>query len=161
MGCGQCHQIKLPPPVRKSGEVAQVAQMAKGQINVHNCELELYKQNCRRQKLTETKCICLFYTGPDHYMTSNLKICLYNYWKPIWFCSAHNTPCLLCCAREKQEQTGMCRVTLIVVYFCVRTVRSYYLVFIVNVLNERDNFGSVWLFAKILTIITLSLPVSI
>lgn len=60
MGCGQRHQIKLPPPrtVRKSGEVAQVARIAKGaRINVHNCELELYKQNCRRQKLTAAECI--------------------------------------------------------------------------------------------------------
>lgn len=85
MGCGQRHQIKLPPlpppppQFKKAGKSRKWHEWQKGQINVHNCELELYKQNCRRQKLTVAECICLFYTGPDHYMTSNLKICLYNY----------------------------------------------------------------------------------
>lgn len=35
-------------------------------------------------------------------------------------------------------------------YFCARAARAYYLVFSVNVLNERDNFGSGPLFSKIL-----------
>lgn len=36
----------------KAGKSRKWREWQKGQINVHNCQQELYKQNCRRQKLT-------------------------------------------------------------------------------------------------------------